>query len=410
MQVSAYRLQDQNRLAQVSPARAQLAEAIDSNGDQVLSDQEIFEYVQHGDEGCRGAGHHHNGDQPALVSEFKHTLIGRPNPAAAAYHSYEEASAELAQLETDFPNLCQRVSLGKTAQGRDIWALRISEDVNNENTSKKTGVVITGCHHAREWMSVEIPLHVAREAVTGYGNEEGATNRLKDAEIWVVPIVNPDGYEHSRTTENMWRKNRRPVEFDAMGKPTNAIGVDLNRNYWDGTAQNERLYRPAGDSPNTSWDDFSATSDNPRKDTYRGPKGSSEIEVQSLLKLTLGHENIRGVLNHHSYGDMILHPWGVTHQPSERDVMYKEIGNKMNAAMNNSFDVQSSADLYPASGDSDDYAHANNLVPFTLEVGRSFQPDPSTIEPMCEKVGRANLVFVDEIIARAKDGTIPARG
>ena len=403
--MQVYTLQDQNRLARVSPLRAELAQAIDADKDNVLSDAEIFDYVEH--DGCRGS--HPHGDEQALVAEFKHCLIGRPNPAAEGYHSYESASAELAQLEEDYPNLCQRVSLGKTSEGRDIWALRISEDVSSDKTSSKPGVVITGCHHAREWMSVEIPLHVAHEIVTGYGNDEASTQRLKDGEVWIIPIANPDGYEHSRNSDNMWRKNRAPVEHDAMGHPTSAIGVDLNRNYWDGSEENFPLYRPKGDKPNSTWDDFSATSDNPRKDTYRGPKGGSEIETQALMDLNLGHTNIRGVLNHHSYGNLILHPWGVTHKPTDRDEMYQQIGTKMNEAMDNSFELESSAELYPASGDSDDVAHANNVVPFTLEVGRSFQPDPSTIGPMCDKVGKANLVFVDEIIARAKAGTLPER-
>jgi carboxypeptidase T len=403
--MQVYTLQDQNRLARVSPLRTELAQAIDTTPDGILTDTEIYDYVQH--DGCRG--HHPDGDQEALVSEFKHSLIGRPNPAAEGYHSYESAAAELAQLEQDYPNLCQRVSLGKTAEGRDIWALRISEDVQSESTSSKPGVVITGCHHAREWMSVEIPLHVARQAVTGYGSDEVATQRLKEGEIWIIPIANPDGYAHSRSGDNMWRKNRRPVGQDAMGAPTKAIGIDLNRNYWDGQDQHFQLYRPAGDTPSSTWDDFSATSDNPRKDTYRGPQGASETETQVLMDLAIGHKNIRGVLNHHSYGNMILHPWGVTSKPSDRQAMYEEIGSKMNAAMDNSFTLQSSADLYPASGDSDDVAHVNNLVPFTLEVGRSFQPDPSTIGPMCDKVGRANLVFIDEILARAQAGTLPER-
>lgn len=404
MQIT-YTLQDQSRAARVASQRQELAAAIDKNQDHVLSDAEILDYVQH--DGCRG--HHPDGDAEALLEEAKHSLLGRTNPALEGYHSYEAAAAKLAQLEQDYPNLCQRVSLGKTAEGRDIWALRISENVQAESTSQKPGVVVTGCHHAREWMSVEIPLHVAERAVTEYGTSEAATQRLKDGEIWIVPIVNPDGYEYSRTKDPMWRKNRAPVGADAMGQPTSAIGVDLNRNYWDGREEHYHLYRPEGDTPNSTWDDFSATSDNPKKDTYRGPKGGSEVETQALMGLAHGHKNIRGLLNHHSYGNMILHPWGITEEPSDRQELYRDIGKRMNEVMNNSFNLQSSADLYPASGDSDDVSHVNNLVPFTLEVGRSFQPPPSSIAPTCEKVGKANLVFIDEIISRSLAGTLPQR-
>ena len=381
--------------APVHPSRFQEAAEIDVNRDGFLQRDELLAHL----DGADGCCHQHHGkkrDDEAMLGELQLHLRKLPNPIAKGYHSYEQVGAELDKLVAEHPGLCTKVSLGKSAEGREIWALRISE-----GESEKTGVVITGCHHAREWMSVEIPLHVAKTVL------EGDRSRLEKGEIWVVPVVNPDGYEHSRNSDSWWRKNRRPVEVDAMGVATDAIGVDLNRNYSDGV--HTELYRPESDTPGSTSDDWGVTSDDPDSDSYRGPSGASEPETQALLALELGHKNIRGVIDHHSYGEMILYPWGYTTEPSPVKDLHVEIGTKMNAAMGNKYELQQSSGLYPSAGESDDCQSVNGLVSFTLEVGRSFQPSPTQIPVTCNLVGKANLVFIDEILARAEAGTLPAR-
>ena len=373
------------------------AARIDANGDFILQEEELAEAI-HDEDCCHGK--HHSTEDPALMKQFKVHLEGKPNALAASYHSYQQTTDEMKALAEKYPNLCQTVSLGKTSEGRDILALRISENVGSADTDKKPGIIITGCHHAREWMSVECPLQVAHDLVEKFDSDSSIKDRVQKAEIWVIPIANPDGYEYSRETDNWWRKNRRPVGTDAMGKPTKAIGVDLNRNYWDGKAEHMELYRPKGDTPGSTGDDFSSTSDRPSSDTYRGPKGASEPETQALLGLELGHANIRGVIDHHSYSEMILYPWGHTTKPSEKDATYREIGNKINDAMGGDYEVKQSSGLYPCSGESDDCHHANDILSFTFEVGKSFQPDASEIVPMRTKVSKGNMAFIDEIIAR----------
>jgi carboxypeptidase T len=373
------------------------AARIDVNGDGVLQESELAEAI-HDEDCCHGK--HHSTEDPGLMKQFKIHLEGKPNALAASYHSYQQATDEMRALAEKYPNLCETVSLGKTSEGRDILALRISENVGSPDTAKKPGVVITGCHHAREWMSVECPLHLSHELVEKFDSDPAIKKRVQDAEIWVIPIANPDGYEYSRETDNWWRKNRRPVVTDAMGKPTKAIGVDLNRNYWDGKAEHFELYRPKGDTPGSTFDDFSQTSDRPSSDTYRGPSGASELETKALLNLELGHANVKGVIDHHSYSEMILYPWGHTSAPCEKEAVYKAVGQKINDAMGGDYKLQQSAGLYPCSGESDDCHHANDILSFTFEVGKSFQPEASEIAPMCEKVARGNMAFIDEIIAR----------
>ncbi len=332
-----------------------------------------------------------------VVRDFKSHLRMEQPAQQAAYHSYEQIGAELADLADRFPKVAERVSLGRTPEGREIWALHLSQGVREGSTTSKPGVVITGAHHAREWASMEAPLYLARQLAEGSGNDPEMQRRLQQGDLWIIPCSNPDGYEHSRTEDNWWRKNRRPLPETK----TTAVGVDLNRNYDDGKPEHATLYRPAGDLPGRTDDDFGrATSDNPRADTYRGPSGASEPEVKALLGLELNRGNIKGVLDHHGYGQMVLYPWGVTDNPVGNAAEYRRVGDRMNQAMGNSFRVMQSSSLYATSGGSHDIHHANGLFSITLEIGRSFQPDPEQLDPLRRSVAAANLVFIDEILAR----------
>jgi len=111
-------------------------------------------------------------------------------------------------------------SIGKTAVGTlDILALRIGKNPANR-------VLLVGCHHAREWISAEVPFLVGKYLIDNYNdklNPVTATDQAKrikyivdNAEIWVVPILNVDG--HLRTFkkgDSMWRTNVNIVPFPA---------------------------------------------------------------------------------------------------------------------------------------------------------------------------------------------------
>lgn len=396
---SLFKVRDGQNLAGVHPTRNGEAQQIDRDQNKVLDDTEIKDFLaaRHDLEDPR----HADVDVDKVVRDFKFHLRKEIPPQAAGYHTYEQIGQELEDLANRFPYHAERVSLGKTPEGREIWALHITSGVRCGDTTHKTGFVFTGAHHAREWMSMEAPLFLAKELCEGYASDPEMRRRVEAADIWVVPCSNPDGYEYSRTEDSWWRKNRNPItDTGCPTRPPNgAIGVDPNRNYDDGKPEHAHLYRPPGDLPCRTDDDFGrATSDDPHDDTYRGPRGASEPEVKALLQLELGRGNIKGIIDHHGYGQMILYPWGNTRQPVENVAEYRRIGNLMNEAAGRSFRVMQSTDLYPTSGGSHDIHHANGIMSMTLEIGRSFQPDPDQIDPIRRSVAKANLVFMDEVL------------
>jgi len=392
---------------EVHPDKYEKAAEIDINKDFFLDEKEIKRYLVK-EELLRDPSEFAV-DEENITDNFKLDLQNKHPMSITAYPSYKEFMTQMKDLEKKYPDLAKTVSLGKTAEGREIMALRIGKD-GKDDKSNKPGILITGLHHAREWMTLATAQNVATNLLENYGTDEQVKHRVDSAEIWVVPLVNPDGYEYSRSKDSFWRKNRRPVypsdvdpalaEFMTPGGDgTLGYGVDPNRNYYDGNPDHMKFYRPPGDTPSSIDDDFSASSDIPRRETFRGPYGNSEKETQAIMNLWMNKKNIKAIVNHHSYGKLILYPWSASNEAVENKDTYIEIANKMSNAMGEEkYTVKQSSREYLASGIMDDFAHLNNKLAFTLEIGESFHEDESKIESTSRLVYNADMALLDWVI------------
>lgn len=396
-----YTISLQGKKVPVHKSQLELAAAADKNNDHYVSDKELVKYW--------GMKEKRGEDLKGELFETKCGLAKVPNPYREFYTSTAQAYEALDQMAKDYPELCQVVTLGQSAQGRDIKALRITEGGASAPMHERTGIVITGCHHSREWMTVEIPLNTAQTLLEGYSKDEEGKARLQNAEVWIVPVVNPDGLEYSRNYDNMWRKNRNHFDTVVDGKLVHAKGVDPNRNYSDRTHANSYLFRGHDDKRSLTADDFEEGSDDPRSDVYRGLKGASEPEVAALLRLELGNANIAGVLDYHSYGETIMYPWGFTKRKAKGHKQLEAISKEYNKATGGKLKVQQSVGMYATLGSSNDIHQANGIVGLTAEVNGCFQPHPSLIESTKERFTKGDLQFVDSISERAQAGLLPER-
>jgi carboxypeptidase T len=205
--------------------------------------------------------------------------------AVSGYHTVATLEQDLRRLAEEHPETAELHEIGRSVEGRPLWALRIGE---RRGSARK--VAFLGCHHAREWISVEVPYRLA-EHLLDNSSSQPVQGWLQQGEVWVAPMVNPDGHEHTRTQNRLWRKNRRR-------NVGGSIGVDPNRNYgymW-GTL------------------DISTSSRVPSDETYIGPRAFSEPEVRAVRNL-VARELFGGVLSYHSYSQLILFPWAT---PSSR--------------------------------------------------------------------------------------------
>ncbi len=301
--------------------------------------------------------------------------------ATAGYHSAETLENDLRRLAEDNPEIAELREIGRSVENRPIWALRVGE---RRGSSLK--MVFLGCHHAREWIAVEVPYLLAEHLVDN-ATAEPVKQWLQQGEIWVAPMVNPDGHEYTRTSNRLWRKNRRP-------NPDGSIGVDPNRNYgymW-GTL------------------DIDTSSHVPRDETYVGPRAFSEPEVRAVRNL-VARELPAGVLTYHSYSQLILYPWGYTSDPildpadrGEMEDIAGEMKRLIGKVHGEPYTVQPSSELYPTAGDTTDWTYGEYDIPsFTIELRPDTQAEggfilpPSQIRPTWEENRPAALEFIRRV-------------
>lgn len=283
----------------------------------------------------------------------------KPAGSMGGYRTFAEIEQTLDLLEKTYPQLISKFSIGKTHEGRDIWALKITA-----NPTTKPSVWFDALHHAREPLTAEILLRLVDKLATQYYAHDPDINRmLQTRTLLVVPCVNPDGYEYNRQLHpqggGMWRKNRRP-NLDG------SYGVDLNRNY--------------GWKWGTVVDENSTMS----SELYQGVSAFSEPETRALRDL-MTLEKPRFAVTMHSYGNEWMFPWGYTDEPTDRDSLFRYYGYHL--AEKTGYVVENAWHLYGAtSGTTDDFLYANfGTFAYTLEVGThtdGFWAAPSRIDPI----------------------------
>ncbi len=288
------------------------------------------------------------------------------------YPDYSQIENALFQLNSSYSSICALHAIGKTYEGRTIWALKISDNPNVDEDDEPD-ILIMGEHHAKELISAVIPLMFAESLVHNYSSNPEVREYVDSNEVWVVPVVNPDGYEYAVQGHLDWRKNRRPVDVNGDGVP-DGVGVDLNRNYAH------------------HWGEQGVSHD-PQSDIYCGPAPFSENETRAIRNLVLSHHFVFSV-SFHSYGQIIYYPWGnsIDPPPMDRSLM-EAIAKQMSGY--NLYRVMEGKETYSTTGDSDDWLYANtSCLPFTIELGKEFVPPPQYINEIFMKNDGALLYLL----------------
>ncbi|MBI3891630.1 MAG: zinc carboxypeptidase [Candidatus Wallbacteria bacterium] len=291
--------------------------------------------------------------QEDLEAQFRRFAT---TPNLGVYHTLAEVKQEIDGYAAAHPDLARVSTIGKTGEGRDIWAIRIA---SNPQDGQKPAFLFTGAHHAREWISIEVPMAIIKNLIEGYYAEPAIKALVDSREVWVVPVVNPDGVQFSQTQYKMWRKNRR----DNGG---GVFGVDPSRNYG---------YKWGGEGASPS----------PDSETYRGPSAFSEPEPQAIRDLSKAKKFVSAI-SFHSYSELVLWPWGYTNEPSRDAAAFVKFGKAM--AEFNHYTPEQSIELYPTTGDFDDFMYGElGVLAYTIELGTQFVPD----EPEVPGIVAANL-------------------
>lgn len=289
------------------------------------------------------------------------------------YHNYAESTCFLQNLAAAYPHLARVVSIGDSLQGRDIWALRLTR-AQEAPDDQKPRILFTGVMHAREWVTHEVVLYFAEQLVSRYGIDPAITKILDKTVVWLVPVVNPDGFDYTWTNERLWRKNRR----DNLN--SGCDGVDINRNF-----------------PRAWAFDESGSTSGTCGETYRGQAPASEPETQALAEL-LRKERFSIVVSFHSYSQLAMHPWGHTTQVTPQAfTAMRALARKYSSLVRDTSGAayipgQISYTIYLSNGDFLDSAYGDHgalsliveLRPTSTSQGGFLLPE-NQILPTCEE-------------------------
>lgn len=290
------------------------------------------------------------------------------------YINYETLLPKIQELAANHPNLVSYFSIGKTVENRDIWAIKISK---RSDDKEKNVVFFNGMHHAREVMTPEVIFDIANNITAQYEKNERVKNWLSQVDVFLIPMVNPDGNYRVFNGQPMWRKNVK-----------GGYGVDLNRNY---------PYR---------WSECGGSSGSTYSDQYRGDKPASEPETQAMVKFI---EQIKPKysISYHSYSELVLYPYSCEGEnvPGSIGEKIKEIGTKLAAlherdSGNGTYKAGTSWELlYSVDGGDIDWMYSQvGTIPFVVELNSSengFQPDYSKVQTTLNKVRKGWQYILD---------------
>jgi carboxypeptidase T len=224
-------------------------------------------------------------------------------PGFGGYYSFAQMEAAMNTLVANYPSIAQKISLGETyaPASRDIWCIKISDNVASDEANEPE-VLYMGLQHAREAIGGSSMIFLMQYLCENYATDQRIKDLIDNREIYIIPCMNPDGWEYNRTHGGAgggWRKNRR----DNGG---GEFGVDLNRNWsvdWGNCSS------PIVGSP------LSCGSNDPADDTYYGPSAFSEPETQAIRNFTYTRHFV-AMIDQHAYGPYYSLPFGRPSLPS----------------------------------------------------------------------------------------------
>ncbi|XP_029030638.1 carboxypeptidase B2 [Betta splendens] len=279
------------------------------------------------------------------------TRINSTDPRASStfyhkYHRLEEIYDWINRTSQDNPSVVKVILIGSSFEKRPLYVLKLSL---NNMPNKKAMWIDCGIH-AREWISPAFCLWFVRYSLSYYQQHQDITNILNSMDVYVLPVMNPDGYHYTWTKNRMWRKNR------SISDTSSCVGVDLNRNF-------DANWCTQGASPE------------PCSEIYCGAFPESEPESQAVADFLRSHkDSVQLYFSIHSYSQLLLFPYSCyldeIENHRELSEMAKEAAEKIQKNYKNTYKHGAGAKaIYLAPGGSDDWAYIHGIkYSFTFEL------------------------------------------
>ncbi len=265
------------------------------------------------------------------------------------YKSYGQTCDFLKQCVKDYPDIISIQSIGKTWENRDIMLATISLDV--QNADLKPAMLYTGTIHAREWIGNELAVSFIGYLLSNYATNPKILRTITKNTLYIVPCLNPDGFEFSRSHFSFWRKNRRD-----NGDGT--FGVDLNRNFSIGYIKSK----------------------DKASNVYSGPKPFSEPETLAMKNFVDNQDNITIALDYHSQGNVFFPAHKFNHESELEGTDLNTICANMNYEIHKvtgrKYGIhRGKPPTKLISGSGREYYYSKGIIAVVVEVGTRNIPD-----------------------------------
>ncbi|XP_047193887.1 carboxypeptidase B [Hippoglossus stenolepis] len=305
-------------------------------------------------------------EQEVLIEDLQSAVDAEadqgPSPRAHSYTKYnnfDKVQSWIASISSSNPDLISKQVIGNTYEGRPMTVLKLGK----KSSSTKPAIFMDCGIHAREWISPAFCQWFVKEALSTYGSDSQMTSLLNQMDVFVLPVLNVDGYDYTHKSNRMWRKTR------SRKSGSSCIGADPNRNF------------------DAGWCSMGA-SNNPCSDTFCGYTPESEIEVQNVANFIRRNRSIiKAYLTVHSSTPLILFHFCF--------LLFMEVAEGASAALRSLYGTRytsgpGATTIYPAAGGSDDWAYDLGVkYSYTFELrdtGRyGFLLPESQIKPTCEE-------------------------
>lgn len=270
------------------------------------------------------------------------------------YHNYQKTYKKLQDFNYQFPSLVDMFSIGKSVLDRNIWCIRIT---NENNNSEKLSCLIDGCIHGNEWEAGEACLYISEYLIINFGKNNSVSRILNKSEIFIIPILNPDGREINRR----WNFNRIDlnrnfdIDFGRLRGSSIRIGKILN------IIKIPYIYVPL----------YGAIYNCGRK-----PFSEPESKALRYLLNEIDSDKLSFYLNCHTAMHLIDSPWSAVNPPFEMKQNEKNVYDTIKNWVVENTEYENSGLSYYASGTSVDWCYKEFRIPSLLFEMLSIEYDP----------------------------------
>jgi hypothetical protein len=266
------------------------------------------------------------------------------------YHSYAEITADLASWAATYPSITHLESMGTSYEGRDVWALKISDNPTQEEYEPEVHWI--GGHHGNETIGVEVPYYAAKYVLENYGTDPVITWLVNEREIWVIPVLNVDGH--------------------VAGSRYNGQGLDLNRDY----------LCPCGCNAGSAF---------------------SGVESALLRDWDIGKRPVIS-FTFHSGAVYVNYLWDYTYDPTPDEPMLITLSNGY--ASYTGLPVTNGADWYIVHGSCQDWCYdTRGEIDTTIEISSAYEPPESQIDALAN-ANRQAMLYQTRMAGRGIRGMV----